>query len=1058
MSWMSKKTLYFLVPAVAFILYNNFVWPDFPQRNIDTRTIKKNTSGKFVTSTPHMPINQYSLDARIGLSLFGKGVFRFYVVKPENVVRHFRDAANAKDGANMLGYPTVYTDFFNHIKRSYISDSSQEVVTLANGLQKAVTIKYEPSFEGFFCEKTEQITSPTACGLDDCYTLTFVSALESEKPHASLNRDDFVKRNGAQMNDFWKFYPERMRFVSVDLEIRVSNPKTPQASIVSITPKAGTAKQGPVLKYRFGAEHNVVGDQRLLVFRLGGASINGLNTRGVHAGGKTNIVYSTYDNKKSQCDVTQWTEFFPISYAHYDAFNGMKNRYKFARYPFRTSLGDVFMPKAVNGGVVSPDLGGSYPWMDEDAANLFFTVASQDLAADGKTNTSDTFYTYDYSSGQFRSFYQEPVGHYVTPNTLTAEQVSRQLSFLGLSPTTTQNLVEINNIKRDIFEKIDNATTIAMAGFWTRGKTVTLDGLLNNTNHSFEVSNQFVWDMTRRLNIYGAGKPPSQVFEPTGMTRELGDDAEWGLYSRNPYLRSNGIDAFSTVMSHNANYINSFTNRFNYLQKLMPGNPRDVVWHLGNTRYSEELVFDDFISPFVFINAEMNHVVSNFPDNSWNSGWRVTSFDGIENSQRVVKSLTGFPSLKTNKHALAFQNSATPDNSFMVVPSYGRPIGNMRVEPIAKGGIFGKGAWLNGAAAIEFQVPVQSYSRFANKSWYVGAFLDSRVYNNNRIYSNTLFYLRNFNGYYKSVRLAKKWPSDVVEYTHIQLMINERVISELPLHGNLRIYKNGYSHGGWKHIAIQFNPSNQPLLVLDGMVAGAFSPNPLAKATVAELNGFFNPYSNSVIGIGAPAGGVRGWVDDFKVIALDIENTEERCHHARGTIVKLNSDAASYYRWKASAYPVSTHQEVASQSQQSSSSQFLCYVEYGNRTDYQNNLQEREVSSNLRALPAGVESMRERILMENKFLVYNQPRPDQSSNKFCLSCHVQSGVGVELGLEALTARSNVLMQNDARRLPSQAPATMSGVIPANYFGNRKPASTLSHGSAKHNIDQWLHGP
>src|SRR5690606_10160938 len=73
------------------------------------------------------------------------------------------------------------------------------------------------------------------------------------------------------------------------------------------------------------------------------------------------------------------------------------------------------------------------------------------------------------------------------------------------------------------------------------------------------------------------------------------------------------------------------------------------------------------------------------------------------------------------------------------------------------------------------------------------------------------------------------------------------------------------------------------------------------------------------------------------------------------------------------------------------------------------------------------------------------PRPDSSSNAFCLSCHTDQGRG-GLTIAALVGDPNVLAEHDHRRQPSQPPRRVFGNVPAGWIppghGPGSPAQAL----------------
>lgn len=389
-----------LIPKSSFS-QNTQNYPEFPIRNIDTRTIQK-INDQYQTTTPHFPIHDLTNDGRIGvlksLKKTDEGdALPFMVIKPERVNIHLKHPTNSKVGANLIsGAP--YTDF-NLIR------------VLKRTFQRELTGYHSP--RTVFCEKTEQYQNPFVCndGVSDCYKLTLVT--RHTKPSAS---------------------EVKVRFSSLDVLVKIKNPKTTRASIEFIREIRNTKKIGPALTTPKGfVEPFVAGDGRLIVGRVFGMTTE--LTSGATTG-PVNMVYSVYPEKGAQCDASKWRNILPISHAHYDRVNNMRQRYKFARYPLRDGLGRI----VPNGH----DLGGSYPWIDKHAANLFFWSTGYDRY-------------YNNLNGFIQGLYPErPSDQYYT----SAE--------------------DGHDIKE--FEYGSVTSGLAMAGFWTHGKTVLFDGSINNAN------------------------------------------------------------------------------------------------------------------------------------------------------------------------------------------------------------------------------------------------------------------------------------------------------------------------------------------------------------------------------------------------------------------------------------------------------------------------------------------------------------------------------------------------------------------------------------------------
>lgn len=949
--------------------------PSFPRRNIDTRSIQK-INGKFQTPTPHLPIMKMSLDGRIGLQLHRKDEYKLFLVKPERVQNHFKSSANNPVGGNMITSPERHiTGYFDLLKNKFGSTLNY----------------YDPSYEAFFCEKTDIRPFPFVCntGQHDCYRLSLVTSVITKHPDPSQRKS---------------------RFASIDYMVMVKNPKTTNAFVEHVFPINNTEKLGPELNFWFSAEHNIIGDQRLMVFRTGGKSARSLNPSSTGAY-RNNIVYSTYpawnnSRKTAQCDVTQWRHFYPITHAHYDNANNMRNRYKFARYPFRDSLG-----RTLNG---SNDLGGSYPWMDEEAANLFFTASGPDRF-------------YNDVDGSIQGLFDEPPSNYVSP----ANVSNSQLAATGLD-------------RFSAFEKADRTTQVSMAGFWTHGKTVAFDGQLNNTDYNFEVSTPGIGDLTRKLRLYGRENPAGQYYEPTGMTRDQGVHAVYSDYAPN--------------MIFNSTFMNSMTHRFNFFNKMKTGVPKDVTWHFSSARHGEELAFDDYISPYVLINAEMTPAIG---FNTNNADISMITFDGFQNGRPVTDANSwNFP-YSPVRHSLAFQNAATAPDTFIKVPRFGRGIGQVRVEPIAKGGVHGKGLWLDGRAGLEFLIPAQLNSgaqRFEienNRDYYLSVFIDPRW--NGALNTRTRRTLITLNNNRKIVLVKDNTDHNLsnVAFDRIEFMEGSTIIGRAWLSQATFIFNSDQSQGGWKHIAFQFTRDGLPNLIVNGFNRGQVWPT--NSSHTLKVKNFLDIRPTRRITLGSTitnsTNALRGWVDDFKLIARNITNPEERCNMARGTIVKINNQTHSFWRWVANSYGMSNHRVISSRLGHHQDTKYVCYVNYGN--DSMQNLTGVEKYASLHNLPNQTQSVRDRLINENKVFRHNHPRPGQTTNNFCLSCHVPTAQNAfpEQNIQALQWRSGTQMQHDPRRQPTQTSNKIHGIIPANYFGPGKPANTINN-THSHFIDVW----
>ncbi len=1002
---MKKRYLLILVSGLlSFALFQNFttneqglILPDFPLRNLDTRTLKRNASGLYETQTPHLPIHEMTLDGRIGILKRGdpEGV-PFFIMKPENVIEHLGSLRNEKVGINLLdSEPNAILN----LKLPAIRDRIN--------LDRA----FVPG-RSFFCEKTERKNNPYLCnGTNDCYNLTLVTRFDKENttPYGTAV------------------------LTSVDFTLEISNPKTKNAQVVRLTPNLNSIRQGPEFMFPKFAEPVIVGDGRLLIFRLGDAN-NGttgetkiyLSDRTTEAGKGIDIVYSSYrtfeteggvTRRTEQCDVAKWTpgNTHPISSAYFDTFNNMRSRYKFARYPMSDNIGR-FVPNGV-------DLGGSYPWMDRDAANLFFTAGGKD----GFYNIAGTSIRIPYAENDAIS-YAKPAA----------------------------NAADI-----DLFEEVfSNTASIYMAGFWTYGKTILLDGLINNVDYNLRIADRDVGGeqipVERQWKIYTTRieRSEQQEYEPMGGVRELGDVFDKTMY--HPKL------------TPNSSFLGSIENRFHYLDQMRPVTPRDLVWHFGSTRHSEEVVFDEYVSPYVLINAEMTGASStnyNIED-PLADPVRIPMryydgiFRGVKQRQAAVPAVTDDAPVDGQ---LYFQNAVAHPPGFLNPPRFGEPIGNpignppeppaLRLEPLAKGGIHGKGLWLNGNTGLKFTIPDQTGSTFSVRDapLYSSVFVDLRETDRT---TRERVLVSAVNG--GQIVLARS-TSQVVNGVFFDKVVLKNsagtVLSEITLGSSV-----GLPNEKWVNVGVAFPRTSPPKLYINGSYVNDFRPT--IGTRIVDVNNALQIMPATVaagahaIILGASANtsptlSVRGWVDDFKVV-LRIPSPEEICNYARGTIADMSSVTESVWINEVNKYPLASGR-LTNEFPALTGAKYLCVTRYGSM---RRPLHADPLFSHFKNLPPGAVSVRENILLRNKDLVYGKPRPDFTKNRFCLSCHLPAvrGSFAEMDTLALTL-GTVKSEDDPRRQPSQSPGIFRGVVPAGYFGVGKPSQPMYGDEFK--VDQWI---
>ncbi len=191
--------------------------------------------------------------------------------------------------------------------------------------------------------------------------------------------------------------------------------------------------------------------------------------------------------------------------------------------------------------------------------------------------------------------------------------------------------------------------------------------------------------------------------------------------------------------------------------------------------------------------------------------------------------------------------------------------------------------------------------------------------------------------------------------------------------------------------------------------------------------------------------GIRGWFDEFKVLAYE-PNLEVICNHAHGTLVGLNSGAPAMQFELAARYPTSSHEQISTilRSEGKQTSQY--YRCYANAFD--------GPGVRLSQIPPDTFSIRQELLFPEGQFVWNRPRPDSSKNQFCMSCHTTNGdAPVSLSLSAL-APKDLPMYLDSRRRPTEARSFVSGIIPQGYYP-LGPTTTTATPRAGTSQDQYL---
>ncbi len=748
--------------------------------------------------------------------------------------------------------------------------------------------------------------NPYPCGpgtLHDCYDLVVVSSTSGGV--------------GAQL---W----------GTPVTVEVADPKTADARIVDVTlgePVAGAFLDGSPE----WTEPAITADGRLMTGRLGRFPRAWTNPEtGETLVRPYDLAYSLVPDDAAPCDVTGWTAFHPMSHAPFDP--RMVGRYGLAAYPFRDTEGNPIPD--------GEDMGGTYPWVDREGANLFMTGVHGTIAEQSET------------------------------------RYPRRCVHPGCEA---------------LDENVDFDRGFMVAGLWTHGKLVHLDGMINNVDWAVGVVPEAHWN----VDLYrdAAGDPVPVRF---GAGRFI-----------NAFRADDG--AYPPGYTHNANILDSLQNLPNWRQEARPITPRDMVWIMGTGVATAEIAFDDLLDPNALIVANMQASITQVYDDQGAS----LALPHHHNGQvRVLEGIPGLVSVYTlvpdADDEIHLQNGAT--SLAWKVPSYGRvEAGTGRVEPVALGGVEGRGFWLSGDNRITWAMPHNPSVDAVGG--YVGLFVDPRAPDH-------------------EARELLRFPDGTGVVLHGRAAVTY-VRGDAPVREVALPAAEGWIHLGWR-----IGPGHREITLLrDGFPLDRYEASrPLFSFGEGDL----------VVGRRtARWTGVRGWIDDLVVLAHQ-PNPEVACNHAGGTLVEV-VDAPAWAA-VAEAFPAWAHDEIARAAGRSEG-RFACYADH--REDH---------AAHLGNLPDGTVGIRDAILFPEGPLRYGAPRPDASDNPFCLSCHTPSGRG-GLSTAALAANPSVNAEDDPRRQPTQPPRRVFGNIPAGWIrpgpGPGGPSEAMQAPPEGALIDAWV---
>jgi hypothetical protein len=879
----------FAHPEEQLSLELNARLPQDPETPSILRNVSIISNGTQVK--PTLPGMNVSNDGRVGLTL---GASTFHLLVPEKLEpkTSFVDAAAGEPIVVSPNYKQIPLHGETGTVEKYFSALCEGTTQFGSGT------KMSP----YVCDGTGMKASG---GGFDCYELSIVTG---------------IVRNP-------KINPS-LRIWSAPVKVRVQNPKTASAQIVSVEADGPLTRSPVFLGVDEFFEPAITEDGQLLVFRIGGSR----KDSDLHAGGtdeKINIVYSMADSSKTTalCDASRWNSINTITRAVDDPF--VNKRYGFAKYPLRDAEGQLIAP--------GKDLGATYPWIDKKGANLFFKAIGRPLA-------------FLDAGVAYTSYPIRCANNVSTDCTATAQATYDQ-------------------------ESRSENRGAAMAGLWTFGRTVLFDGRISNTDFGLGVGKQY----QRDVKLYRGGSGLSREWITVGSGRQNEEDP-------NPLL---------TV--GNTSIIHSIEHLLNDRPGMMPKTPRDVVWLVSSQLASEEVIFDDWTNQRALIVTDM------VPSWTRGVGSNESFNDGFVEARGYGNGI------------IRLQNAASSKS--LKVPAAGLVAGAARTEPVALGGVHGRGFWLTGNNRVYYKLEAQPEG---DVNWYTGVFLDGRFTNDG-----------------VPRRLLTFPDGSFINFIGTQQMVvrgidGSGVTIDLPV--GMRPGETNVGPGRYRHYGFRRNG-----LSVDVFVNGFL----LRRLTAPNVRAGFNYTTAGVFSVGTIDGveGVTGWIDELRVFN-ELVTPELACNYARGTLFGYNGVNPTYDPLILSY----TSADADGNEEFSEINRVLTtdHEKYFCRVDYTS---DHTVSTVLR----GVKSIRFELLQPAP-LKFGAPRPDESANAFCLSCHTSAESG-SLGLEALTIDADTPMEMDRRRQPMQPLRRIRGNVPVKYLpGVETPITTNPLNGTL--LDQW----
>ena len=593
---------------------------------------------------------------------------------------------------------------------------------------------------------------------------------------------------------------------------------------------------------------------------------------------------------------------------------------------------------------------GAYPWIDRNGDNIFFTSARPQLY-------------YKDTNNQMKQRFGTR-GNTRFANKITYDEASRKQS--DLDPY----------INPKMLNEVQSGPTrqgVAFFGSWSNGKIILLDGRLNPSDMGILLS-----------PVSNDGKAFRYGFGAADKLMKLYRDSQ-------PV----SINGSVTVQ------LSSVENQFNYIDGLKPKSPRDVAWYVSSNKATDEIAFDDYIIPSSFIVANMmpavDHKTRRYRDGfDWDESVRDWTF-----YPEVQNAATG--SKKDFGNDLAFN-----------IPSHGTLLGGARTEPVAAGGVKGRGLWLDGENdSLKYTIQAQpNPGMISTAPWFYSMWIDAR-----------------------DVK-GKRGLLETPDGSRLSLINGRKIeLKTDSLYAMIPLRKVGNVDGGWMHIGLLSKRE-------EGHWEYHVTVNGLKVAKIEHKDAMFRMKKGTLrVGVTRDAQHFKGWIDDFKVIARE-PNVEEACNHAEGTLIGIEG-SDHRYSLASRQYPQASHDEITARLQKQGLkgySRYICESKFASNEVYHYVKEQSQCLDHLRqdTAPEPESCIRSAILFPEGPLHHNWFRPESRKNDFCTSCHVNSHPYKKMkGSQALRRFRNIYAKDDLRRQPLQPAPRIFGWLPEALDGPKE---------------------